>query len=88
MENAEKQLPKMKQLTQELLAKKNHINNRIRGVGDRLERLRRTITKTRETTNKVKVGIDFETGSVLEIKNPEDPSDTATYTEVKINCLI
>lgn len=72
----------MQQTTRDLLAKKVNIHDRLQDVGDRLERLRRTITKTREKTNKIKVGIDFEQGSVLELKNPEDISDTATATEV------
>lgn len=75
----------MQETTRGLLIQKENIKTHLEDVGERLERLRRTITKTREKTNKIKVGIEFEQGTVLELKNPDDLTDTATATEVYLS---
>lgn len=75
-------MPTALETTRNLLLKKKKMYESLENIGDRLENLRRTIAKTREQTNKIKVGIDFDQGSALELKNPEDLSDTATSTEV------
>lgn len=82
MEQVEQQVPEMMELATNLRQKKESIQIKGIDVGDRLKALRRSIQKTRELANKIKVGVDFQPNTTIELQNPEDITKAATSTKV------
>lgn len=72
----------MMELAASLRQKKESIQMKGIDVGDRLKELRRSIQKTRELANKIKVGVDFQPNTTIELQNPEDITKAATSTKV------
>ncbi|XP_064094479.1 laminin subunit alpha-like isoform X2 [Macrobrachium nipponense] len=82
VEEVEQVVPEMVELASTLRTRKDAIQAKGIDVGDRLEKLRDTIKKTRELANKIKVGVSFLPNTTLELQNPEDLSKAATATKV------
>ncbi|KAK8725473.1 hypothetical protein OTU49_010877, partial [Cherax quadricarinatus] len=84
VERVEQVVPEMTQLATQLRAQKEVIQTLGIDVGDRLEKLRRTIQKTRELANKIKVGVSFLPNTTIEVENPEDLIKAATSTKLSL----
>ena len=67
-------------------------SNRVRvtalDMNDRLKRLRQKVQQTREVANKVRVGVDFEESTTLQVVPPMDPTESATSTKVTTGSTI
>ncbi|XP_047502805.1 laminin subunit alpha-like isoform X1 [Penaeus chinensis] len=84
VEQVEQQVPEMMELAASLRQKKESIQMKGINVGDRLKELRRSIQKTRELANKIKVGVEFQPNTTIELQNPEDITKAATSTKVSM----
>ena len=78
----ESEIPKIGSMAVDLLKSGDRIRKRSQDLSARLARLRGNIQKTRELTNKVRVGVDFQQDTTVEVVAPEDPSESATSTKV------
>lgn len=81
-ENAEQQLPEALELAERLRPLKDRIQMKGIDMGERLKKLRLTIQKTRELTNKIKVGVSFLPNTTVEVENPRDLTKATTSTKV------
>lgn len=84
VEQVEQQVPEMMDLATSLRQKKESIQEKGIDVGDRLKELRHSIQKTRELANKIKVGVEFQPNTTIELQNPEDLTKAATSTKVSM----
>ncbi|XP_071537849.1 laminin subunit alpha isoform X2 [Panulirus ornatus] len=84
VERVEQIIPEMTETTVRLRAQKEGIQNLGIDVGDRLEKLRLTIQKTRELANKIKVGVSFLPNTTIELENPTDLTKAATSTKLSV----
>ncbi|XP_050725715.1 laminin subunit alpha-like isoform X5 [Eriocheir sinensis] len=82
VEGAEKQLPEALELAERLRPQKERIQMKGIDMGERLEKLRLTIQKTRELANKIKVGVSFLPNTTIEVENPRDMTKASTSTKV------
>lgn len=82
VERAEKQLPEALDLAESLRPQKERIQMKGIDMGERLEKLRLTIQKTRELANKIKVGVSFLPNTTIEVENPRDLTKASTATKV------
>ena len=80
--SVEQIVPGMVTQSEELLSSRNRIQKKGIDVRERLDSLRQSIQKTRELANKIKVGIDFDPSTTIELKNPDDLIASATATKV------
>lgn len=78
----ESDIPRAKDMSDDLIGAKERIRQRSVDLSDRLEKLKMNIQKTRELTNKVRVGVDFQDDTTVEVIPPGDPSESATSTRV------
>ena len=78
----EQDVPGMVTQSEELLSSRKRIQEKGIDVRERLDKLRQSIQKTRELANKIKVGIDFDPSTTIELKNPDDLIASATATKV------
>lgn len=82
VERAEKQLPEALDMAERLRPQKERIQMKGIDMGERLEKLRLTIQKTRELANKIKVGVSFLPNTTIEVENPRDLTKASTATKV------
>ncbi|XP_076046327.1 laminin subunit alpha isoform X4 [Oratosquilla oratoria] len=82
--DVEDTVPNMLDLSARLKEKKSDIESKGFDFGDRLANLRSTIQKTRELANKIKVGVDFESETTIELKNPDDLTEYSTSTKMSL----
>uniref|UniRef100_A0A0P4VVW3 Laminin subunit alpha n=1 Tax=Scylla olivacea TaxID=85551 RepID=A0A0P4VVW3_SCYOL len=82
VERAEQQLPEAVELAQRLRPQSDSIRMKSIDMGERLEKLRLTIQKTRELTNKIKVGVSFLPNTTIEVENPRELTKASTSTKV------
>ncbi|XP_069164876.1 laminin subunit alpha isoform X2 [Procambarus clarkii] len=84
VERVEQITPEMTRLASKLRGQKENIQTLGIDVGNRLEKLRRTILKTRDLANKIKVGVSFLPNTTIELENPEDLTKAATSTKLSV----
>ena len=85
MEGAEEQLPRAGEVAERLRPYKEKLQTMGIDMSERLQKLRLTIQKTRELTNKIKVGVAFLPNTTVEVVNPSDLTKASTSTKVKAN---
>ncbi|XP_018008782.1 laminin subunit alpha [Hyalella azteca] len=84
VDRLEKDIPRIKDLAAELTETSATVRQRSLDLSDRLARLRTNIEKTRELTNKVRVGVDFQDDTTVEVFPPGDPSESSTSTKFSL----
>ncbi|XP_042212496.1 laminin subunit alpha-like isoform X1 [Homarus americanus] len=84
VERVQQAVPMITELAARLRLQKEQIQTTAIDVGDRLEKLRRTIQKTRELSNKIKVGVSFQPNTTIEVQNPEDLTKATTSTKLSV----
>lgn len=82
VDRAEKQVPEALDWADRLRPQKERIQMKGIDMGERLEKLRLTIQKTRELANKIKVGVSFLPNTTIEVESPRDLTKAATSTKV------
>ncbi|KAF2360979.1 Laminin G domain [Trinorchestia longiramus] len=80
----EKDIPRIKTMADDLTETNTRIRERSLDLNERLERLKMNIQKTRELTNKVRVGVEFHDDTTIEVIPPGEPSESATSTKFSL----
>lgn len=84
MDNLEDDIPTISEGAVDLLEVGQRVRMKSLDLNDRLDRLRRNVQKTRELTNRVRVGVDLREDTTVEVIPPVDPSESATSTKVSL----
>ena len=84
VDNLEDDIPTISEGAVDLLEVGQRVRMKSLDLNDRLDRLRRNVQKTRELTNRVRVGVDLREDTTVEVIPPVDPSESATSTKVSL----
>lgn len=82
IERAGSMVPNIIALANDLENKQNKLEIVASDLGDQLQKLRKNIEIARALANQIKVGVNFQPNTTLELKTPENLSTMGTNTKV------
>lgn len=82
VERVQKLIPQLKNIINEMEMKQDETNQRLSALGAEEERLREQIAQARELANSIRVGVDFQPSTTLELKLPANIAQQAVKSNV------
>ncbi|XP_077547053.1 laminin subunit alpha [Haemaphysalis longicornis] len=76
--------PDLSRLANRMLQRHKAMKDQAADIQNMLEEVRRKVALARDNANRVKIGMEFKGDQWLQLKNPEELQEAATYTHLSV----